>query len=249
MTTEDWVSAALKDDELVVKLLLRLKQHSSHPYASVRLKPPPVGWGHRQPRSKPATRKEVDPTCSPTTPLSWSGGGAGSPSDESCPRSKGYFTNETSTPTTNKRSRRKKSFAELKEEESLLFKERTHLRKEIAMLCVALEKQKMRSENLKRIKLDLLHLQSANKPGATLDKPPQEEISSQPNPMEAFTLEHVPMLPTHAKHEDLLEPKTFKVHKDAETQKRCLIIPDLNMMPLENHGRGTLSRMSCEETV
>uniref|UniRef100_A0A5B7ANT4 Uncharacterized protein n=1 Tax=Davidia involucrata TaxID=16924 RepID=A0A5B7ANT4_DAVIN len=261
MTTDEWVTAALVDDEVVVKLLFQLK-HSSDSHESLPLKPlpplllPQLGWGHRQPRSKPVTRKQLEPTrFSPTTPLSWSGGGGtASPSDgyeessrasdrSSAGRSKGTFLNETSTTTTNKRSRRKKTFAELKEEESLLLKERTHLKKDIATLRITLEEQRARSENLKRIKLDL-HLQSANKPDATSDEL-EEAISS----MEASTLEHVPMLPTHAKHEDLPEPETCKVQKDVETRERCFIIPDLNMMPSEDYGSETLYGMSREETI
>lgn len=83
---DDWVVAALSDDTLVADLLSRLNQSSSQPpkppsSASLSL---PLGWGHRQPRSKP--KKDSAATtatrCSPTTPLSWSGGGgAASPSD------------------------------------------------------------------------------------------------------------------------------------------------------------------------
>ncbi|GFY96897.1 hypothetical protein Acr_11g0012030 [Actinidia rufa] len=86
MRTDEWVTAALTDDAVVVELLFRLKQSSE---------PALLRWGHRQPRSKPAAaaaKKEGEWTrCSPTTPLSWScGGGDASPSDgcdESCRRS------------------------------------------------------------------------------------------------------------------------------------------------------------------
>ncbi|KAA8521627.1 hypothetical protein F0562_012300 [Nyssa sinensis] len=254
MTTDDWVSTALTDDTVVVELLFRLKK-SLDSYSSLPLKLLPLlGWGHRQQRSKPAMRKEQDRTrCSPTTPLSWSGGGASAsdgydessrPSDCSyLARSKGTFTNETTTTTTNKRSRKKKTFAELKEEESLLLKEKLHLKKEIATLHVTLKEQRARNENLKRIKLDL-HLQSANKTGAVSDEP-EDSISSQPNLMEASTLEHVPMLPTHATYDDLPAAETCKVQEDAETRESCFIIPDLNMAPFEeDSGSETLYGMS-----
>ncbi|CAK9146473.1 unnamed protein product [Ilex paraguariensis] len=44
---------------------------------------PPLGWGHRQQRSKLVTTRKESTRCSPTTPLSWSGGagGSASPSD------------------------------------------------------------------------------------------------------------------------------------------------------------------------
>lgn len=91
----------MSDDSVVVELLFRLKQSSSEPP-----KPPPspstlslpTGWGHRQPRSKtPISGKKDSVTttsatrCSPTTPLSWSGGAA-SPSDgayDDCSNSSG----------------------------------------------------------------------------------------------------------------------------------------------------------------
>ncbi|GFZ16730.1 hypothetical protein Acr_25g0011390 [Actinidia rufa] len=84
MTTDEWVTAALTNDAVVVELLFRLKKASE---------PAPLRWGNRQLRSKPvaAVKKEGEWTrCSPTTPLSWScGGGGGDASlsdgcDESC---------------------------------------------------------------------------------------------------------------------------------------------------------------------
>lgn len=87
---DDWVGAALTDDSVVVELLVRLKQTQAAksmvtPLAALR-------WGMRQPRSRSLRcdavsqrGKEGDSTnsarASPTTPLSWSGGGgAASPS-------------------------------------------------------------------------------------------------------------------------------------------------------------------------
>ncbi|MBA0821066.1 hypothetical protein Goarm_017945 [Gossypium armourianum] len=60
-------------------------------------------------------------------------------------------SNRTST----KRSRRKKTFAELKEEENLLLKERVHLEKEIASTRATCKEHRATNENLKRIRLDL----------------------------------------------------------------------------------------------
>lgn len=67
---EEWVKTAMIDDLMVVELLMRLNQ-SQHP------PPPPSGeikqlkWSVRQRRSKPKPATGA----SPTTPLSWSGGG------------------------------------------------------------------------------------------------------------------------------------------------------------------------------
>ncbi|KAK4375472.1 hypothetical protein RND71_006149 [Anisodus tanguticus] len=62
-------------------------------------------------------------------------------------------TNEITT--TSKRSRRKKTLADLKEEEILLIKERKHLKSELALLRTNLENQRDTNQNLKKMKLDL----------------------------------------------------------------------------------------------
>lgn len=245
-TTDEWVTAALTDDAIVVDLLFRLKQSSSSSSSSPSLVPSPLRWGHRQPRSKPAavatvnTSKKEDREsnrCSPTTPLSWSyGGGDVSPgdgSDESSRRSdrssasrsdKGDFTNDTIAATNiSQRSRKKKTFSELREEESLLLKERIHLKKEIATVRVTIKEQKTRGENFKRIKLDL-HSDSAMKIAAN---------SSQPTFSEACTLAHdFPVSPTTT-HQDFPSPNSCKAEKEVETSERGFVLPDLNMMPSE----------------
>ncbi|CDO98201.1 unnamed protein product [Coffea canephora] len=128
--------------------------------------------------------KNQAPRASPTTPLSWSGatslsggcvgGGCGSggcsvdggPEEESSrpyplvrpskrsgiSRSKVIGTSENAT---NKRSRKKKTLAELKEEEDMLQKERRQLKRELATIRLNLEKERARNENFKRIKLEL----------------------------------------------------------------------------------------------
>ncbi|KAF5938339.1 hypothetical protein HYC85_022598 [Camellia sinensis] len=216
MMTDDWVTAALADDSVVVELLFRLK-HSSESLAPV---PPMLGWGQRQPRSKPALaseKKERESTrCSPTTPLSWSCGGAASPSD-GC--------DESSRRSDRSSGDRSKTFAELKEEEILLLKERMNLMKELATLRETLEEQKAKSQNLKRLKLDL-YSQSANKLAATCNEL-EAPNSSQPNLAEVSTLDHVSVLPT-------ITSASCKVeNKEVETSERCFVLPDLNMMPSE----------------
>lgn len=85
MARDDWLKTAMTDDTVVAELLVRLKQSqaassspASWPRAVV-----PLRWGLRLPRSRPSASrcdavqrvKEADSTrCSPTTPLSWSGG-------------------------------------------------------------------------------------------------------------------------------------------------------------------------------
>ncbi|KAG5562911.1 hypothetical protein RHGRI_005597 [Rhododendron griersonianum] len=254
-TTDEWVTAALTDDAVVVELLFRLKQSSS-PSSSSSSPPPPLRWGHRQPRSKPppaaAASKKEPSRCSPTTPLSWSYGGgsadfspAGDGSDESSRPSdrssasrsdKGDFNNDTIGSTAiNKRSRKKKTFAELREEENLLLKERIHLKKEISTVRVTLNEQKARSENFKKIKLDP-HLDSAMKMATN---------SGQPTFSEACTLaHHVPVSPT-IMHQDFPPMDSCKAEKEVETTERCFVLPDLNMIPSEeDSGCETLCGLS-----
>ncbi|CAH2061054.1 unnamed protein product [Thlaspi arvense] len=85
VANDEWVTAALTDDEMVVELLLRLKhagtvESENNPAAS----PPLLRWGFRQRRSRPSRfgvgvggflKKETDSArASPMTPLCWSGG-------------------------------------------------------------------------------------------------------------------------------------------------------------------------------
>ncbi|KAE8656623.1 Detected protein of unknown function [Hibiscus syriacus] len=242
MTVKDeWVREAMTDDNMVVELLVRLKQEQTAPPASksavVALK-----WGIRQPRSKPMSMRcddkrdgdfKASTRRSPTTPLSWScGGGSASPSDAdgfeetskhvsrsqltATSRSKGTAGNET-TGTTSKRSRRKKTFAELKEEENLLLKEMVILKKVIASVRATCKEQKAKNEKLKRIKLDLNLKIAKNEP---------EEISScQPRQRVFPTLDYGPS-PSHAldDHKELLD----------SCNVGTALLPDLNMMPVED---------------
>ncbi|CAK9169744.1 unnamed protein product [Ilex paraguariensis] len=61
----------------------------------------------------------------------------------------------TSERTTSKRSRKKKTLAELKEEEVLQLKEKRRLTRELACICSTLEKQRATNESLKRMKYDV----------------------------------------------------------------------------------------------
>ncbi|KAK3012315.1 hypothetical protein RJ639_012615 [Escallonia herrerae] len=297
MTTDDWITAALHDDTVVVELLLRLKQscsESSYPTNPL----PPLRWGHRQPRrprSKSA-KKDGEPTgFSPTTPLSWSGGGSSAsdgceessrPSDpSSAGRSKargrgggntvrwgplelikrivgdilmvfgegmflgdagalcygvasgslavtGTFASESASASANKRSRKKKTFTELKEQESLLLKESYHLKRELASVHVTLKEQRARSENLKRLKLDY-----SLQPRSKMDVAPDEPVASifnQCNQMEASTSNHQPLImPRRSTHDDLASSSSCKSQEDAETQGKRFVLPDLNM-PLDD---------------
>ncbi|KAM6602334.1 hypothetical protein CsatA_021943 [Cannabis sativa] len=175
MSDDDWVKLAMNDDVTVADLLFRLRKAG---YERRRRPPPPrqpspplkLYWSVRQRRSsKPIVKKKSDSTrASPTTPLSWSGAtsvsGGGCAIDgfeESSKPSKltGGARSKVSSvkgePTTSKRPRKKKTLAELKEEETLLLRERKKLKTEIATMLLNIEKQKATKENFNRFKLEL----------------------------------------------------------------------------------------------
>ncbi|KDO41827.1 hypothetical protein CISIN_1g0302882mg, partial [Citrus sinensis] len=58
----------------------------------------------------------------------------------------------TGETTAAKRSRKKKTLAELKEEEGLLLKERRNLKNKLATLRLSFEQQRAENESLKRMK-------------------------------------------------------------------------------------------------
>ncbi|CAL5199755.1 unnamed protein product [Lathyrus oleraceus] len=156
MCDRDWVNLALADDSIVADTLLRFNPPQPPP-------PPPLHlhWTVRQPRSRSIPKLPAKPDftrASPTTPLTWSA--ATSASEESSlpikltKSSRSKVSNQKETVTTIKNSKRKKTLAELKEEESFLLKERINLKNELASLRLTVEKEKATNERLKRMKLD-----------------------------------------------------------------------------------------------
>ncbi|XP_051148036.1 uncharacterized protein LOC127263117 [Andrographis paniculata] len=150
--SDGWVRAAMADDTLVVKLLVKL---GGPPPKEGEVNP--LEWTVRQRRSRsiPVNDKERKP--SPTTPLSWGGAAA---SEESS-RRPSFITTRSKTSIAiesdkaSKRSRKKKTLAQLKSEEHTLFKERRNLKREISSARASLERHRAVNESLKRIKVDL----------------------------------------------------------------------------------------------
>ncbi|PWA79685.1 hypothetical protein CTI12_AA203270 [Artemisia annua] len=177
---EYWVTSALTNDNIVADFLVRIKQlhpsSSSQPSTSKTTTTTwlsPMRWGHRKSRSKPpsivnnntAAIKQQQQSGSPTTPLCWSGG-AGTSTDgydessRSGDRSnKGALANEGATTSGYKKSRKRKSFAELKEEEDFLLKERQQLNRELESMRVTMSTQIATSQNLKKFKVFSLLLE------------------------------------------------------------------------------------------
>ncbi|KAL7114268.1 hypothetical protein ACP275_04G110000 [Erythranthe tilingii] len=179
---EEWVRAAITDDTMVAEFLVRL-HGAAPPPPSKPAALPRLEWSVRQRRSRVPVaavnnnhpKKHHEQRASPTTPLSWSGatspsggsagsGGAaavdgredssGQPARNlaATTRSK---VNGDSEKTGLKRSRKKKTLAELKDEENSLIKERRELKREIVALRVNLEKERATNESLKRMKIEL----------------------------------------------------------------------------------------------
>ncbi|XP_031279615.1 uncharacterized protein LOC116138043 [Pistacia vera] len=248
MVKDEWVTAAMTDDSVVVELLVRLKQTQAASMTTSVAKSAMAAalrWGIRQPRSRSLRCdrvKEGDSTntmrASPTTPLSWSGGGgSASPSatvdafEETSrhqtfgARSKGTATNET-TSNSSKRSRKRKTFAELKEEESLLLKERIHLKKEIETLRSTFKEQSAKNENLKRMKLDL-GLHSAFEP----DKAGSTLVHKRA----ASSHDQIPSTsPSQSVIVDLPSSGSSETEMVVSERNSLSFLPDLNMMPSED---------------
>lgn len=176
VTQDEWVTAALTEDSVVVELLLRLK-HAGTVESAANI--PLLRWGSRKPRSRLGVgagvggllKKETDSArASPMTPLCWSGGSGSGGS--SCPSADGFedasrqstcststrygskalhVTNEISS---YKRSKKQKIFLDLKDAENFQLKERLNLQKNIANVQATYEKRSAKNQSLKRMKLE-----------------------------------------------------------------------------------------------
>ncbi|CAM8889751.1 unnamed protein product [Rhodiola kirilowii] len=246
---DDWAVAAMARDSLVVDLLLRLKHQASRPWAGKLVADlAPAGWGVKQPRSGSKSvglvsechrksKERIGRRCSPSTPLSWSGGsGGGGGGMDGCEtsslpanrspssRSKISLTGSEVNGASSSKSKKKKTYAELKEEEDLLIKERTHLHHELAMLGATVKEQRAENENLKRIKLNLSTQLLKNNPhtAAGIGEPPNVALS----------MKAVMRAEGHDCASSALIP--FGRPDVIPAQKRAhLMLPDLNMLPSE----------------
>ncbi|KAJ4959197.1 hypothetical protein NE237_026308 [Protea cynaroides] len=243
MKEDEWIREAMMDDLLVVELMMRFRQSKDHAsLPAKRLVAVLPEWGMRQPRSRQILRcnsvqvkKEGESTRdSPTTPLSWSGGTSFSGSgtvdgyeESSCPvkRRNGVRSKVISTGENNgRRSRKKKTFAELKEEESLLLKERMHLKKELARLRTNYEAQRTWNVSLKKMKIDL-QLQSVKEEAAHVEL--MEVVCDVPNQIQANSVDHSPS--TMPKHDACGEADSCRIPKDGVQADNFFVLPDLNL--------------------
>ncbi|KAF8080211.1 hypothetical protein N665_0965s0012 [Sinapis alba] len=236
VTQDEWVTAALTDNAVVVELLLRLKHAGTVESANL----PLLRWGSRQPRSRLGVggllKKETDSArASPMTPLCWSGGsGSGGSScptadgfedtsrQSTCSTSTGYgskgvhVTNEI---TSYKRSKKQKIFLDLKSAENLQLKERLDLQKKIANVQATYEKRSAKNQSLKRIKLEY-----------------SDRIKNIPvnrsNLDESRKKRRLPFSSSRKLVKDEHSSRTSSETKRSE-EKGFFFLPDLNMTPIE----------------
>ncbi|TQD94742.1 hypothetical protein C1H46_019685 [Malus baccata] len=146
------------------------------------------------------------------------------------PNLRGNGTYE-STSTTNaaKRARRKKTYAELKEQESSLLKERTHLEKEIATLQATFKEQRAKNDNFKRIKIDL-DLHSARNLSANFDGA-GKAISSQPHERIASSSTTAFYIPSDLPPSPHPRLDSCVESNNVPARDNSFLLPDLNMVP------------------
>ncbi|KAJ4841735.1 hypothetical protein Tsubulata_003021 [Turnera subulata] len=231
MSEDEWVRVAIGDDALVVHMLLELsrarEKHPPPPPLESVQQPPLLRWSVRQRRSKQRKKSAPD---SPTTPLSRSGGTSGSGGGDGLSADGGEESSSPSAAGHGGDTSRSEMLAELKEEESLLFKESINLETHLATLRLSLEQQRSANQKLKRIKLDLLARQmtdevtlSANCVQANFDE--LQKIKLAPDAkVPVSNSSNVPKLST---------PSVSFQYKEDEAMKPAFILPDLNL-PVEN---------------
>ncbi|GAV70923.1 hypothetical protein CFOL_v3_14421 [Cephalotus follicularis] len=255
MRDEEWVKVAMTDDMVVVEMLLQLHRADPPPPPPQPSPPLQLEWSVRQRRSKQVPKKKGEPTrASPTTPLSWSGATSGSGGaadgfeDSSFPakamessRSKIVVTSET--PST-KRSRKKKTLGELKEEESLLLKERRDLKNELATFRRTVEKLRTTNESLKRMKLDMLSLQTQKM--VTTSVASEETISDQLQQMEVAgdPTSSISAISDACNKLDPSPPTESCNEQEVSCKEPTFLLPDLNLPCGDDSGCGILNGTS-----
>ncbi|KAJ6683625.1 hypothetical protein OIU85_007324 [Salix viminalis] len=135
---------------------------------------------------------------------------------------------KSETPTT-KRSRKKKTLVELREEESLLLKERRHLKNKLAALRMTVEKERATNGRLKKMKLDFLSQQRPEILPASVKS--EDDISILPQETKVACDNIYSMSPHNV---------SFPLQEDEGTSSSFLL-PDLNLPVEGDSGSGVLS--------
>ncbi|QCE16278.1 hypothetical protein DEO72_LG11g3291 [Vigna unguiculata] len=136
----------------------------------------------------------------------------------------GYTGNSAST----KRCRRKKTFAELKEEESSLLKERIYLKKEIATINANFEAERAKNESLKRMKLDIGSKSRKNPSSTSVE--PQRMVAGQPHQR----IVSAEALIRTTQDDTRSQASESRPNEIESTGEKFFLIPDLNMTPSDD---------------
>ncbi|KAK1358175.1 Homeobox protein GBX-1 [Heracleum sosnowskyi] len=242
MMDDDWVKAARNDGDLVAEQLVRMLHSPPKPPPSIL----PLKWSVRQPRTRSVGHKSGVARGSPTTPLSWTGGSSshsGGPaapaavdgSEESSRHRPGSKLAAANEATISKRSRKKKTMTELKEEEISMLKENKELKRTLAGLLDNLEKTHSENTSLKRIKLDL----ASQKPN-TARTPKKKTISkacqSMVPPITREDSAALPVMPSSP-------TRCPEVKTQVEGGSDKFVIPDLNVAFVESNNAGPSEMM------
>ncbi|KAG5401491.1 hypothetical protein IGI04_016098 [Brassica rapa subsp. trilocularis] len=219
VTQDEWVTAALTEDAVVVELLLRLK-HAGTVESAANI--PLLRWGSRKPRSRLGVggvlKKETDSArASPMTPLCWSGGSGSGGS--SCPSADGFEDASRQSTCSTSTGYGSKIFLDLKDAENFQLKERLNLQKNIANVQATYKKRSAKNQSLKRMKLeysDRIKNISVNR--SNLDETRRKRRLPFSSSGKVVKKEH--------------SYRTTSETKRSE-EKGFFFLPDLNMTPIE----------------
>ncbi|XP_068481659.1 uncharacterized protein [Phaseolus vulgaris] len=138
------------------------------------------------------------------------------------------------TPLLPRGAEEKKTFAELKEEENSLLKERIYLKKEIATINANFEAQGAKNESLKKIKLDIGSNYQKNPSSTSVE--PQCMVAGQPHQRIVS-----PTLTRPTQDDTRSQASESRPNEIESTGERFFLIPDLNMTPSDD--------VSCTDTL
>ncbi|KAH1219560.1 hypothetical protein GmHk_13G039646 [Glycine max] len=133
--------------------------------------------------------------------------------------------NPSETATTRK-TRRKKTLTELKEEEDLLLKERRNLEKELASLRLTIQKHRATNESIKRLKLDFESRQNSSAAATASEvsgkavNGPFQFVKSECHPSNSVTHDDSPVCAANA---------SPKAQDNIGNRESTFVLPDLNL--------------------
>ncbi|TKY64605.1 hypothetical protein E2542_SST14503 [Spatholobus suberectus] len=229
---DQWVAKAMADDTLVADQLLRFRRHRPSLLRH---------WAGRQSRTPRLPVSTAQPArSSPTTPLTWTAAtsldGYEGPTRTTAPppHSSGSKAVDQSETPAAKRSKKKRTIAELHREEKLKLNERKNLKDELAAMNITFEQKKAWNESLKRIKqLDLMS-RGTLETGQVVLGPPPQSVEAHCDPSNLASAQNV--------QDKILDNESLVCAASASapsnqqeigSQEPSFVLPDLNLPPEE----------------